>query len=128
MSGIYIKNFEVGQYGRDVRIMPDGTVRSVYSDVIITNWTPAATNEHVINLNEHIKVKLTDYGKEVYYHQFDYINDRYGREVCKPFAPRVDEDGYTSFQLWEFIHIYGPYIGVGFKKVIDPLDIIWTGE
>lgn len=83
--------------------------------------------EYTINLNEHIKVKLTDYGKEVYYHQFDHINNRYGREVCKPFTPRVDEDGYTSFQLWEFIHIYGPYISVGFKKVIDPLDIIYTG-
>ena len=24
-----------------------------------------------INLNETVKVKLTDYGKDVYYHQFD---------------------------------------------------------
>lgn len=84
--------------------------------------------ECTINLNEHIKVKLTDYGKDVYYHQFDHINNCYGREVCKPFMPKTDKDGYTSFQLWEFIHIYGSHIGLGFKNVIEPLEIVYMGE
>ena len=29
----------------------------------------------------------------------DHINNCYGREVCKPFMPKTDKEGYTSFQL-----------------------------
>ena len=81
-----------------------------------------------INLNERVKVALTDYGKDIYYHQFDEFNRHLGREVCKPSFPRVDEDGYTEFQLWAFIELYGPYIGIAKKNVIEPLEIVYEGE
>jgi hypothetical protein len=35
-----------------------------------------------INLNEPIKVRLTDWGKEIYYHQYDRTNQIAGREIC----------------------------------------------
>ena len=81
-----------------------------------------------ININESVKVKLTDYGKDVYYHQYDELNRRVGREICKPSFPKVDEEGYTSFQLWYFIELYGNYIGMGKKNVIQPLEIVYEGE
>ena len=81
-----------------------------------------------INLNESVKVKLTDYGKDVYYHQYDELNRRVGREICKPSFPKVDEEGYTSFQLWSFIELYGYYIGMCKKSVIKPLEIVYEGE
>ena len=81
-----------------------------------------------INLNESIKVRLTDYGKDIYYHQFDKLNERLNKEVCKPSFPKVDEDGYTRFQLWCFIELYGNYIGMCKKNVIQPLEIVYEGE
>ena len=81
-----------------------------------------------INLNETVKVKLTDYGKDVYYHQYDELNMRVGRELCKPSFPKVDEEGYTSFQLWYFIELYGNYIGMCKKSVIQPLEIVYEKE
>ena len=81
-----------------------------------------------INLNESIKVRLTNYGKDIYYHQFDEFNKRMGKEVCKPSFPKVDEDGYTKFQLWSFIELYGNYIGMCKKNVIQPLEIVYEGE
>ena len=60
-----------------------------------------------INLNEIVKVKLTPYGAEIYYKQFDELNKQRGREICKPQMPRIDKDGYTEFQLWHFIELYG---------------------
>ena len=81
-----------------------------------------------INLNEWVKVKLTDLGKEIYYHQFDELNNTYGREIIKPSFPSEDKDGYTRFQLWEFMQLYGPHIGMGAPNVIDPLEIVYEGE
>lgn len=82
-------------------------------------------NEVRINLNEVVKVKLTDLGKDIYYHQFDELNRRYGRIVCKPLFPKEDADGYTEFQLWNFVEIYGEHIGMAKPNVIEPLEIVY---
>ena len=78
-----------------------------------------------INLNEPIKVKLTDWGKEIYYHQYDRTNQIVGRKVCKPMFPKEDENGYTEFQLWYFIELYGEHMGITLPNVIEPLEIIY---
>lgn len=77
-----------------------------------------------INLNDVVKVKLTDFGKKIYYHRFDDLNNIYGRIVCKPSFPKTDEDGYSSFQLWDFMELYGEHMGMCKPNVIEPLDII----
>lgn len=87
---------------------------------------PSAQPEPVcINLNEPIKVKLTDWGKEIYYHQYDKTNKIVGREVCKPKFPKEDENGYTEFQLWCFIELYGMHMGMTMPNVIEPLEIVY---
>lgn len=80
-----------------------------------------------INLNEPIKVKLTDWGKEIYYHQYDRINQIYGREICKPSFPKEDENGYAEFQLWCFMELYGTHIGMTLPNVIEPIEIVYEG-
>ena len=82
-------------------------------------------NIQKINLNETIKVKLTPYGAEIYYKQFDELNKECGREICKPQMPQIDKDGYTEFQLWHFIELYGEHIGMCKPNVIEPLDIVY---
>ena len=87
---------------------------------------PSAQSEPIrINLNEPIKVKLTDWGKEIYYHQYDRTNQIAGREICKPRFPREDENGYTEFQLWCFIELYGMHMGMTLPNVIEPLEIVY---
>lgn len=83
-------------------------------------------NEIKINLNESIKVKLTDLGKEIYYHRFDDLNKLNGKEILTPNFPKVDKDGYTTFQLWDFMQMYGRYIGMTKPNVIKPLEIIYS--
>ena len=78
-----------------------------------------------INLNELIKVKLTDWGKEIYYHQYDRTNQIAGREICKPKFPKEDENGYTEFQLWCFIELYGEHMGMTLPNVIEPIEIVY---
>ena len=78
-----------------------------------------------ININEYVKVKLTDYGKEIFYHQYDEINSFYKCEKIKPHYPKVDKEGYASFQLWYFMNLYGRYIDMGMQNVIEPLEIVF---
>ena len=88
------------------------------------------TNDNMqkINLNEIIKAKLTPYGAEIYYKQFDELNKQCGREICKPHMPRIDKDGYTEFQLWHFMELYGAHIGMCKQNVIKPLNIVYCGS
>ena len=81
-----------------------------------------------INLNETVKFKLTDYGKDIYYHQYDELNEiikKKGNKPLEPRMPKVDENGYTKMQLWCFIELYGNYIGMAKPNVIEPLEIIY---
>lgn len=79
-----------------------------------------------LNVNSRIKVKLTKYGIEAYER---YIHDNLplgfvlvGKFVIPP--ARIDEDGYTKFQLWEFMQIFGEYFYIGnTHQVIDPFEI-----
>ena len=91
----------------------------------IKELPPAQPEPVRINLNELIKVKLTDWGKEIYYHQYDRTNQIVGRKVCKPMFPKEDENGYTEFQLWYFIELYGEHMGITLPNVIEPLEIIY---
>lgn len=108
-------SFDLGRYG---------CLHIVTSDELKT----AKDNIQKINLNETIKVKLTPYGAEIYYKQFDEVNKQRGREICKPQMPRIDKDGYTEFQLWHFIELYGQHIGMCKPNVIEPLDIVYCGN
>ena len=77
------------------------------------------------NINKLIKVRLTDRGKDIFYHQHDEFNRRYGngKEIIEPRYPDVDEDGFTRFQLWHFMEIYGPYISITAPNFIENNDI-----
>ena len=79
-----------------------------------------------INLNDRIKVKLTPLGAEIYYHQYDDIHKDYPKmkKHLQSSLPKVDENGYTEFQLHHFISLYGEHIGMCKKNVIEPLDIV----
>ena len=81
-----------------------------------------------INLNEPVKVKLTNWGKEIFYHQYDRINKMAGKEICKPEYPKEDENGYTEFQLWCFMELYGERMGMTLPNIIEPLEIVYESE
>ena len=77
-----------------------------------------------VNLNSYMKVKLNDLGKDIYYHQYDELNKMVTSYKIKPKMPKVDEEGYTSFQIWQFMNLYGEYMKMGFEGVLESLDVI----
>lgn len=121
-----------------IKVLHDEIIkRRIYGDVndgmldefdteSILRALPSAQPEPIrINLNEPIKVKLTDWGKEIFYHQYDRVNKSVGREVCKPKYPTEDENGYTEFQLWCFMELYGEYMGMTLPNVVERFEIVY---
>lgn len=74
------------------------------------------------SMNDFVKVKLTDHGKDIFYHQFDDLNmfiKVQGGKPIEPRMPEVDADGYTRIQLWELMKIFGPHIGMGLPSPFE---------
>ena len=82
-----------------------------------------------LSLNDRIKVRLTPLGVTIFYHQYDdLLKDHPQITSIKPKLPHIDKDGYTSFQLWCFIELYGDYIGMGQEQVIEDNRIYFETE
>jgi hypothetical protein len=57
-----------------------------------------------ININEWVKVKLTDYGWEVLWER--------GHNIYV----KTDAEGYSKFQLWDLMNIFGHTLYLGNPK------------
>ena len=59
-----------------------------------------------VNLNDYIKVKLTDYGLKIYQESFTRLGLQLPRINC-------DEEGYVRFQIHTFMHDFGKVLFCG---------------
>lgn len=79
-----------------------------------------------LNMNSTIKVKLTPFGADIFYHQFDELNKKVlnsGGSPIRPRMPEIDNKGFSKFQLHHFINLYGDYMTVGQKNVVEDISI-----
>jgi len=79
------------------------------------------------NINDKIKVKLTEYGKDILQ---KYVADAMRKlkhlDVPDDYFPySEDEDGYTEFQMWTFMRIFGSHFFVGCPSIIEHNKIIF---
>ena len=65
------------------------------------------------NLNNYIKVKLTEYGRKIYRSSFVTLG------LPEP-RINIDEDGYTRFQIHDFVHVFGKYVCIGNDLPCEP--------
>ena len=69
------------------------------------------------NLNNYIKVKLTEKG-------IDILKQRYGTD----YPIDIDDEGYTKFQMWDFARLFGEHMGMGFCLVCQTNVIVQVGD
>jgi hypothetical protein len=69
--------------------------------------------ETPFNINNYIKVRLTDRGRAV--HRENYERLFHGHLIEKyPYQPPAeDKDGWSKWQAWDFMASFGPYMGNG---------------
>jgi len=68
------------------------------------------------NINDHVKVKLTDDGKEILRGNHAKLMNFYAKAPLikiDPLKIEVDEEGYTRFQMWELMYEFGGHVGLG---------------
>lgn len=76
------------------------------------------------NVNDYVKVKLTEKGKYIYYHQFDDINEnikKIGGILLNPIELKYDDEGYTEFQMWHLMQIFGEHLYNGCKMPFETI-------
>ena len=82
-----------------------------------------AENEDYLpfNINNHIRVKLNEFGLTVLKGNHDELR------LKRPFEmPKVDEEGYTQFQFWYFAQQFGFYLHMGGQMPFDATILINT--
>jgi len=80
------------------------------------------------NINDQIKVKLTDLGKSILdeyvakqLEKVSYLN------LPKDYTPyKTDSRGYTKFSIWEFTNIFGGHFWNGGPQLIENNEIIFN--
>ena len=66
------------------------------------------------NMNNEIKVRLTDLGRQILLRQYEAIYDTpYMRERYPYIPPKEDSDGWSTWQMWYFMATFGPYLANG---------------
>lgn len=84
---------------------------------------PISSRKITININNKIKVKLTDFGESV----LDKAVCRFKQVsgALNNYTPyETDDNGYTEFQLWQFINIFGDYLYNGAINVIENNEMV----
>ena len=84
-----------------------------------------------VNLNQEVKVKLTEYGISILKEQHDELNkwiEIRGGKSLGEFELRLDEYGYYSTQIWMLMNKFGHAIRMGNKNPFNLEIIIKGGE
>ena len=76
------------------------------------------------NVNEHIKVKLTEAGLQVHKAKHEEFWNRLGKLSEFPYSePKTDDDGFVKMQLWQFMETFGSEFGMTKPNLIEGNDI-----
>lgn len=70
------------------------------------------------NINSIVKVKLTDHGRQV--HKEMWLRTFSGMLDKFPYKPLYeDENGYSSWQLWNLMNVFGSKVALGDKPCFE---------
>ena len=71
-----------------------------------------------INVNDYVRVRLNDLGRK--HHREDFL--RWTAQLPKKpeyRAPQEDADGWSKWQLWSLMELFGPIISLGAQMPFD---------
>jgi hypothetical protein len=78
-----------------------------------------------ININDTVKVRLTEFGKELHKKLWDDFWSANGVLDKFPYTPpKTDPDGYCEFQMWNLMQDFGAYCGLGNELPFETVILI----
>lgn len=76
-------------------------------------------NEITFNLNQYFKVKLKLKGVFHFMNEYNQYLPADMRQPIEFFTKQADQEGYTKFQAWEFIKMFGNSIRMWEQPIFD---------
>ncbi len=70
----------------------------------------------IINMNDEVEVRLTDRGRDIYFHRNDELI-KLGTKL-EQYMPK-EVGGWFKCQLWELMQTFGPHISMGFDTLFE---------
>lgn len=67
------------------------------------------------NMNQYVRVRLTEYGRSLHRQDYDEFVRRFGKPPFKYKPPVEDADGWSEWQLWQLMNIFGQHVQMGFR-------------
>ncbi len=81
------------------------------------------------NINDKIKVKLTEHGRSILNKDVtNTVGMLKGFNISDYSPYHTDDEGYTEFQLWDFMRIFGSHFWNGCPQIIENNEIIFMPE
>jgi len=82
------------------------------------------------NINHHVLVKLKESGYQVLLDDHNSYSDivRWKPKSIEDFKNEADKDGYTKFQMWQFMNLFGNFTDIGFEVRFDTNILIHKSE
>lgn len=83
------------------------------------------------NINDYVKVKLNDTGVSILKNKHDELNKLIigtGGKGLGDFELKVDEEGYTKFQLWHLMNTFGDSMIMGSETPFDTEIVFIKGK
>lgn len=84
-----------------------------------------------MNFNDAVKVKLTGVGEHILREQHDDLNEhilnRGGRGIG-PYVSKADEEGYSTFQIWDLMQRLGPHMSIAKPEPFKGEMVFLNGE
>jgi len=71
------------------------------------------------NINEKVRVKLTEHGKALHREYHAKFLAHLGQKAPDYTPPKEDAEGWSEWQLWVLMQEFGPHMGLGFRTVIE---------
>lgn len=79
-----------------------------------------------MNMNEYCWVKLTTFGRAIHRNEFDELNAHYPKAGLHYIPPETNADGWSRFQLWSLMHLYGKHVYNGQMDLPFGTEIIFA--
>lgn len=71
------------------------------------------SNWKTININDYVKVQLTDRGRNIHRRHWENLHEQMPSAFDKYTPPKEDMEGWSMWQAWELMRMFGPHLGNG---------------
>lgn len=82
----------------------------------------------LFNVNHYVRLRLTDEGRRIHRANYDGLMSgmpSHVRDTIPYVPPETDAEGWSKFQMWDAMRIFGPWMAMTARNPFDlTIDIV----